>query len=128
MIAVYVVLGIIALALLMALTPSKPMVSNVSSPEEILEIAKTNKIQAIKECRAMYGFGLKDAKDVVEKMLRENSAEFLTSSDSEESDEKKIDEIKSLLKSGNKIEAIKQYRALYGVGLKDAKEAVENMS
>lgn len=127
MIAVYVVLGFIALALLMALTPRKPIVSNVSSPEEILEIAKTNKIQAIKECRAMYGFGLKDAKDVVEKMLRENSASFMKSDNKEESDDEKIDEIKSILESGNKIEAIKQYRALYGVGLKDAKEAVERL-
>ena len=30
-------------------------------------------------------------------------------------------------KSGHKIEAIKTYREVYGVGLKEAKEAVESM-
>ena len=30
-------------------------------------------------------------------------------------------------RNGRKIQAIKWYRSLYGVGLKDAKEAVERM-
>ena len=37
------------------------------------------------------------------------------------------DEIRKTLQKGNKIEAIKMYRELYGVDLKTAKEAVEEM-
>lgn len=37
------------------------------------------------------------------------------------------DEILDLLRQGNKIPAIKRYRELTGVGLKDAKDAVELM-
>jgi ribosomal protein L7/L12 len=35
--------------------------------EEILTLAKTNKIDAIKEIRRLFPLGLKDAKDVIEK-------------------------------------------------------------
>jgi ribosomal protein L7/L12 len=35
------------------------------------------------------------------------------------------DRIDALLRSGRKIEAIKEYRALHGVGLKAAKDAVD---
>lgn len=37
------------------------------------------------------------------------------------------DEIRSLLANGRKIDAIKLYRELHGVGLKEAKESVERM-
>jgi ribosomal protein L7/L12 len=33
--------------------------------------------------------------------------------------------IDALLRAGQKIEAIKQYRAMHGVGLKEAKDAVD---
>lgn len=36
-------------------------------------------------------------------------------------------EVRSLLKEGNKIAAIKEYRRITGVGLAEAKEAVESM-
>jgi len=38
-----------------------------------------------------------------------------------------IEAIRQALLSGNKINAIKIYRSIYGVGLKEAKEAVEAM-
>ena len=38
-----------------------------------------------------------------------------------------VDEIRDLVNSGNKITAIKVYRETYGVGLKEAKDAVESM-
>lgn len=38
-----------------------------------------------------------------------------------------IGAIREALLSGNKINAIKIYRSIYGVGLKEAKEAVEAM-
>jgi hypothetical protein len=39
----------------------------------------------------------------------------------------KLKEVKRLVGSGNKIEAIKRFRAIFGCGLKEAKDAVENM-
>lgn len=38
-----------------------------------------------------------------------------------------LGDIRNALLSGNKIEAIKLYRYLYGVGLKEAKEAIDAM-
>lgn len=37
------------------------------------------------------------------------------------------DEIRRMALAGNKIEAIKRYRATYGVGLKEAKDAIEKL-
>jgi ribosomal protein L7/L12 len=37
------------------------------------------------------------------------------------------DEIRRMVLAGNKIEAIKQYRKIHGVGLKEAKDAVEKL-
>src|SRR5215210_6388051 len=39
----------------------------------------------------------------------------------------KMAEIAQLLHAGNKIAAIKLYREIFGVGLKEAKDAVENI-
>jgi Ribosomal protein L7/L12 C-terminal domain len=39
----------------------------------------------------------------------------------------KLTEVRSLMKAGNKIAAIKVYREITGVGLAEAKEAVEKM-
>uniref|UniRef100_B8HS36 Large ribosomal subunit protein bL12 C-terminal domain-containing protein n=1 Tax=Cyanothece sp. (strain PCC 7425 / ATCC 29141) TaxID=395961 RepID=B8HS36_CYAP4 len=35
--------------------------------------------------------------------------------------------VEELIRSGRKIDAIKYYRQLYGVGLKEAKEAVDSL-
>jgi ribosomal protein L7/L12 len=37
------------------------------------------------------------------------------------------DEIRRMALAGNKIEAIKRYREIHGVGLKEAKDAVEKL-
>ena len=37
------------------------------------------------------------------------------------------DDIRNLAQQGHKIQAIKWYRAIHGVGLKEAKDAVEEM-
>lgn len=128
MVAVYVVLGFIAIALIFLLTPKGENaygIATVTSDEEIVKIAQSNKIQAIKEYRALHGVGLKDAKDAVEYLMRNYT--FPSEENTDGSDEK-LKEIKSLLRDGNKIAAIKECRALYGVGLKDAKEAVERLN
>ena len=130
MVAVYVVLGFIAIALIFLLTPKGENaygIATVTSDEEIVKIAQNNKIQAIKEYRALHGVGLKDAKDAVEYLMRSYTGATDEPSSESSDNGDKLEEIKSLLKGGNKIAAIKEYRALYGVGLKDAKEAVERL-
>jgi ribosomal protein L7/L12 len=37
-------------------------------------------------------------------------------------------DVKSILESGDKIKAIKAYRQLHGVGLKEAKQSIERLS
>ncbi|CAN5444404.1 hypothetical protein BH10ACT1_BH10ACT1_15570 [soil metagenome] len=37
-------------------------------------------------------------------------------------------DVVTLVRSGKKIEAIKRYREIYGVGLKEAKQAVERIA
>ncbi len=44
-----------------------------------------------------------------------------------EDEDAAIAEVRALLRAGRKIEAIKRYREVTGVGLKDAKDAVEAM-
>src|ERR1700755_1971455 len=40
---------------------------------------------------------------------------------------RKLKEVKRLVQGGNKIAAIKRYREIFGCGLAEAKEAVENI-
>jgi ribosomal protein L7/L12 len=79
-----------------------------------------NKIEAIKAYRERYGVGLKEAKDQVEAIERgvwQSPAAPSTVSDAPE--------IEHLLLAGQKIEAIKRYREQHGVGLKEAKDAID---
>jgi ribosomal protein L7/L12 len=96
---------------------------------DVLEqIRRGNKIEAIKAYRAKTNASLAEAKAAVEAMqagqpvvvpqaawdgggLAENAGQ--------------LSEIREQLRNGNKIEAIKIYREMTGVGLKEAKDAVE---
>ena len=89
-----------------------------------------NKINAIKEYRAIYGVGLKEAKEAVDFYIerghwRENAgpppgdAGSLISSD--------MEKVYQAIRAGKKIEAIKWYREAHGTGLKESKEAVEDI-
>lgn len=100
--------------------------------KEIAELARTgNKLEAIKQYRALTGLGLKEAKDAVEQMAAGQVAiqfnTFSTASADADADPTRWAEIKALLQRGNKIEAIKRFREMTGVGLKEAKDAVEQM-
>ena len=117
--AVYIIAGFIIIVLFFVFKQSKPLVVNVSSDEEIADLAGKNKIEAIKEYRALHGVGLREAKDAVERMM---STEKVI-----ENEEDQLSKIKELIVQGQTIAAIKEYRALYGVGLREAKEAVEAM-
>jgi ribosomal protein L7/L12 len=86
-------------------------------------LERGQKIEAIKRYRERTGVGLKEAKDAVEAIQRGESVPS-----GPQSDRGLEDEVVSLLEQGQKIEAIKRYRERTGVGLKDAKDAVERMA
>lgn len=110
------------------------------------------KIEAIKRLRAETGIGLKEAKDAVDSMAVEMSAPgnfdgtgtplagnedytrqplLASSASSSETTPAPtpdtIAEIRQLIVKKNKIAAIKLYRKETGVGLREAKEAVERL-
>jgi arabinogalactan endo-1,4-beta-galactosidase/ribosomal protein L7/L12 len=83
-------------------------------------LAEGRKIEAIKRYREATGAGLAKAKDMVEALGRAGSLAAR-----EPLDSALENEIVSLLEGGKKIGAIKLYRERTGVGLKEAKDAVE---
>jgi ribosomal protein L7/L12 len=80
------------------------------------------KIEAIKIYRERTGVGLKEAKDAVEALGWGRAAQS-----GPESDRSLEDELRSLLEQGQRIGAIKLYRERTGVGLREAKDAVEDL-
>jgi ribosomal protein L7/L12 len=106
----------------------------VSAPEQSIRelLAAGRKIEAIKLYREQTGAGLKEAKDAVEAIeqgaiepfsrLEYIAARALTRV--RETDA----EMEQLLRANNFIGAIKLYRERTGVGLKEAKDAVESFA
>ena len=76
--------------------------------------------EAVTVYAAFMGVDEFTAKDAIAELERQLNAENRLSDDG-------MDSVRDLLESGNKIEAIKQYRLLTGLGLKEAKDAVEGM-
>ncbi len=97
--------------------------------DQITELLLQNKkIDAIKLYREQTGLGLKEAKDAVEAIERGEtpalpSPRLLATAPHPYSID--LDSITALARQGNKIGAIKLYREQTGVGLKEAKDAVE---
>jgi len=86
-------------------------------------LAAGNKIDAIKRYREATGLGLKDAKDAIEAIAAGRiSAHVVAHMPVSEPT------VTTLLLAGNKIEAIKRYREATGLGLKEAKEAVDALA
>ncbi|HEY5004766.1 MAG TPA: ribosomal protein L7/L12 [Ktedonobacteraceae bacterium] len=84
-----------------------------------------NKINAIKLYRQRTGVGLKEAKDAIDRMALE--LKIAQSQESKQTERGRVDpdELQRLIHAGQKINAIKYYREVTGVGLKEAKEAVD---
>jgi ribosomal protein L7/L12 len=76
--------------------------------------------EAVTVYAAFMGVDEFTAKDAVANLERQLNAETRLNDDG-------MNSVRDLLEQGNKIEAIKQYRLLTGVGLKEAKDAVEGM-
>ena len=89
-------------------------------------IAAGQKIGAIKAYRVATGAGLKEAKEAVERMAA-GTKEPLPQEQSAQTGPGLVDpeKLQSLIREGRKIEAIKYFRQQRGVGLKEAKDAVD---
>ncbi len=97
---------------------------------ELKRLAQSGqKIEAIKLYRQMFDVGLKEAKDAVEKLEAGEpvvvTSVSVTSSGASVDQAARMAEVIQLTRAGKKIEAIKVYREIFGVGLKEAKDAVE---
>jgi ribosomal protein L7/L12 len=97
-------------------TPSERLRGEI---ERLLQ--KRNKIGAITLHRKVTGAGLKEAKDAVEAIERGTQP----GSDTRPTFDRA--EIERLLQKRNKLLAIKVYRTATGAGLKDAKDAVDEI-
>jgi len=89
------------------------------------QIAAHNKIAAIKLYRDATGAGLAEAKDAVELIAAgkppPSGAAATLPADA-------MQDVSSLVAAGKMIEAIKAYRTATGVGLKEAKDAVDALA
>lgn len=122
------VVGVVVIALarrrgveVVSLTPPPPGGPPVdASPEQHLRAG--NKIAAIKRYRELHGVGLKEAKDAVEAMERGQPWDLPPKTLLREVNDS---DIEAQIRRGALIDAIKLYREKTGVGLKEAKDAVE---
>ncbi|HVW38620.1 MAG TPA: ribosomal protein L7/L12 [Pirellulales bacterium] len=84
-------------------------------------LQSAGKIAAIKLYRERTATGLAEAKSAVEAIERQSLAPPAMKGDLEQ-------QLLALLQGGKKIEAIRLYREQTGVGLKEAKDAVESLA
>jgi len=92
-------------------------------PGDVVEaIERGDKLIAIKLLRTATGAGLKEAKDAVEAHGRGGAS---TARSAPSGSRELSANVVEALDQGNKIEAIRRLRAETGLGLKDAKDAVE---
>lgn len=95
--------------------------NSASIPDEaIAAITRGHTVAAIKLIREQTGLGLKEAKDLVDAYMAGGSDKSVSVGDGE----LPLQAI-TLLEAGKLIHAIKATRASLGLGLKDAKERVE---
>ena len=130
------VIGIVVLKVVFAAKNSGSVVSSdtPSAPraparmEDVPELYRQGrKIEAIKIYRELTGVGLAEAKSAVERMEAGQSvvppAQPVLNLDQDGA----LREIRTLMQAGEKIQAIKKYREVFGVGLAEAKDAVERL-
>jgi ribosomal protein L7/L12 len=110
---------------------SQPSSSQFSGQalEEIRSLVEHgNKIGAIKRVRELTGLGLKEAKDYVDSIPRHGSPPSLPSASvNQPTSQASLAEVHALAMQGQKIQAIKLYRELTGLGLKEAKDYIDSL-
>lgn len=109
-----------------------PELSVAAAPPAAADLAEVqalmlqgNKIQAIKIYRELTGVGLKEAKDYVDALEAGAAPQPVVPKPDPSAG---LAEVHALALQGNKIEAIKVYRALTGAGLKEAKDYVDHIA
>ena len=100
------------------------------TPDQVQQIHKfihdQQLLHAIKLYREATGVGLAEAKDAVDRMARGEAVK--PPAGTMDYDNPVLEgKIKSLLVRGQKVEAVRIYREEYGVGLKQAKDAVDRL-
>ena len=109
------------------LIPAQPEAPPGDWQEQIHSLLQSGKkIEAIKIYRQATGVGLKEAKDAVEALERGEPIAISEAPAAVSSGDLEAD-VRAALAQGSKIEAIKIYRQATGLGLKEAKDAVEAM-
>jgi len=83
------------------------------------------RLQAIRLYRALHRIGLKEAKDAIGSMVQESSGS--SSDDCSLPQDATDGDVYRLWQQGKRLQAIRLYRALHGMGLKEAKDAIESM-
>lgn len=106
---------------LQAPPPGQPSLGADASPEQLLRAGR--KIEAIKRYRELTGVGLREAKEAVEALEAGRSVSLPPKSSLLR--QVHDSEIEQQIRSGHLLDAIKLYREKTGVGLKEAKDAVE---
>lgn len=100
------------------------MTHKIELPDDVLDaLGNGQMIEAIKLLRSATGLGLKEAKDLLDAYQQgtQVGAEIASSNNQLPAS------VMAALQSGNKIDAIKLLREQTGLGLKEAKDAVEAM-
>ena len=99
-------------------------------PDHVQKIHKllhdNQMIQAIQLYRQVTGVSLAEAKEAVEEMALDEAGKP-PSGKRDYDDPVMESKIKSLLAKGKKVDAVKIYREEYGIGLKQAKDAVDRI-
>jgi ribosomal protein L7/L12 len=113
-------------------TPAPPAGNDDLAAPDLAEVsallAGGNKIAAIKRLRELTGLGLKEAKDYVEGLPLSGAIPALPpSANVALAASADLSEVHLLAQQGQKIAAIKRYRELTGVGLKEAKDYVDRL-
>ena len=94
-------------------------------PNVAAALARGNKIEAIKLLREATGLGLAEAKHAIDAGLA--GADAVDAMATRPTHEATLAHVTAALRAGKKIEAIRLYREFAGVGLKEAKDAVDQM-
>ena len=104
-------------------TQGRSLSVDESELDELLR--QGGKIAAIKRYRELHGVGLKEAKDAIDARAAGLATPTPAHAQPAHAPPTHDPEVLAFLRGGSKIQAIKRYRELHGIGLKEAKDAVE---
>lgn len=97
---------------------------NHKLPDDVVEALQLgDTIEAIKRVRAATGLGLKEAKDMIDNHAAGIPVTLVSLNDNHPLS----DAVMRAVGNGNKIEAIKLLREQTGLGLKEAKDAIDTL-